>query len=83
MNLMNATDIFLKRKNELEEEYKSLVQTPNSPIRCCRLKTPPPSPPHQQTLRGYWQRSRGCGVAGPVETGNNLMNLGVKKFIIA
>jgi tetrahydromethanopterin S-methyltransferase subunit F len=31
MNLMNATDIFLKRKNELEEEYKSLVQTPNSP----------------------------------------------------
>ena len=33
MNLMNATDIFLKRKNELEEEYKSLVQTPNSPIK--------------------------------------------------
>ena len=30
---MNATDIFLKRKNELEEEYKSLVQTPNSPIK--------------------------------------------------
>ena len=33
MNLMNATDIFLKRKNELEEEYKSLVEKPNMPIK--------------------------------------------------
>lgn len=33
MNLMNATDIFLKRKNELEEEYKSLVQTQNLPVK--------------------------------------------------
>ena len=33
MNLMNATDIFLKRKNELEEEYKSLVEKPNVPIK--------------------------------------------------
>lgn len=33
MNLMNATDIFLKRKNELEEEYKSLVEKPNLPIK--------------------------------------------------
>ena len=30
---MNATDIFLKRKNELEEEYKSLVEKPNMPIK--------------------------------------------------
>lgn len=33
MNLMNATDIFLKRKNELEEEYKSLVEKPNMPVK--------------------------------------------------
>ena len=33
MNLMNATDIFLKRKNELEEEYKSLVEKPNVPVK--------------------------------------------------
>lgn len=30
---MNATDIFLKRKNELEEEYKSLVEKPNVPVK--------------------------------------------------
>lgn len=33
MNLMNATDIFLKRKNDLEDEYKSLVEKPNLPIK--------------------------------------------------
>lgn len=32
MNLMNANDIFLKRKNDLEDEYKSLVEKPNLPI---------------------------------------------------
>lgn len=29
---MNANDIFLKRKNDLEDEYKSLVEKPNLPI---------------------------------------------------
>lgn len=32
MNLMNDNDIFLKRKNDLEDEYKSLVEKPNLPI---------------------------------------------------
>jgi len=29
---MNATDIFLKRKNELEEEYQSIITKANEPI---------------------------------------------------
>lgn len=33
MNLMNATDIFSQRKNELEEEYKSLVEKLNVPVK--------------------------------------------------
>ena len=32
MNLMNATDIFLKRKNELEEEYQTIITKTNEPI---------------------------------------------------
>lgn len=32
MSTMNATDIFLKRKNELEEEYQSIITKANEPI---------------------------------------------------
>lgn len=33
MSTMNATDIFLKRKNELEEEYQSIITKANEPIK--------------------------------------------------
>ncbi len=32
MSTMNATDIFLKRKNELEEEYQTIITKTNEPI---------------------------------------------------
>lgn len=31
MIMMNAKDVFLKRKKELEEEYQNLIEKPNSP----------------------------------------------------
>ena len=31
MIMMNAKDVFLKRKKELEEEYQTLIEKPNSP----------------------------------------------------
>ncbi|MBP8085583.1 MAG: glycosidase, partial [Cloacibacterium sp.] len=31
MIMMNAKDVFLKRKKELEQEYQTLIEKPNSP----------------------------------------------------